>query len=383
MKVSLTDLSIWHGQHLGKPDYDPDFRFFYGAAGAWQITRYKDVEAVLADHTTFSSEYLPKQVENILTRNFNMADPPRHKIHRAMTNKVLSASIIATQENTIGDVCNDLLQPLLEKEEMDFVADFAILLPHRVVSKLFGFPDKGHEQIRTWIMALAGVLDDPGIVERCIAEITDFFMEQIAEKERAPQKDVLSQLLITEVEGQKLNYDDIIALSMALFLGAYESTKCSLTNALYVFVQTPGVQEHLSAKPDDIPKAVAESLRLLPPIQGLPRIATKNTTIAGTPVLKGDMINVWLSTANRDGEIFADPHVFDINRSNLNQALSFGHGIHYCVGAPLSRLETRMAFESIFQCMTDITIKGDAILQLDKSTLIHSFKSLPLSFKRR
>ncbi|HEY8956904.1 cytochrome P450 [Chitinophaga sp.] len=382
MSTSLSELTIWHRNLLGEPVYDKEFMSYFGASGAWQISRHKDVEAVLSDHQTFSSEYMPKQDDNIFTRNLNLADPPRHKLLRSLATKAFSPAIIAQSESWITQQCEELLAPWLAGGEIDFVNDFALLIPHRVISKILGVPDHDHEQVRVWITAVAGDPREIGmeIFGRSMQEMSVFFGELIKERTARPQADLISHLITAEADGQRLEHLDIIAMCVAIFLGGYETTKSSLANALFVFTEFPEIQQHLAANPGDIPKAVTEALRLLSPVRGFPRIATRDVELSGQQIKKGDLVNTWISTANRDHDVFPAPDVFDLNRPNLTQVMNFGHGIHYCLGAPLARVETRIAFTVLFSKVKNIRVKDKSQLQLDKSSLVYSLKGLPVLF---
>jgi len=385
MYTSLPELSKWHQKNLTVPIYDPNFSAYFGApgaGGAWQVTRYHDVLAVLADHATFSSEYIPKTNDNIFTRNLNVTDPPRHKFLRSLATKAFSPAIISQSEDWIALQCKELLQPWLGKGEIDFVQDFAIQLPHRVVSKLLGVQGDDVEQVRKWILSVAGDPQEIGleVFGLSMQEMSQFFMDLIKERTAKPRQDLLTHLIQTEENGQRLDTMDVVAMCVAIYLGGYETTKSSLTNALFVFAQLPEVQKHLALNPTDISKAITEAIRLVTPVLGFPRIATRDTILSGKEIKKSDLLNVSISTANRDSDIFINPDTFDMNRKNLNQVMSFGHGIHYCLGAPLARVETRIAFETIFRKLKVISLKDPSALELDKSNLVYSLKRLPISF---
>ncbi|MBC9929211.1 cytochrome P450 [Chitinophaga qingshengii] len=385
MKTPLSQHPLHPRMQAAQPFFDNNFTPYFSdhIPGAWQITSYQDVVAVLSDYATFSSEYIPKTDDNVFTRNLNVTDPPKHKHLRALATKAFSPAIIAESEGWIRRQCEELLQPHLASGSIEFVRDFALQLPHRVISRLLGVPDANVEQVKQWIIAVAG---DPRVIGveifgRSMQEMSIFFSELIKQRTAQPEADLISQLIFSEVEGSRLETMDVIAMCVAIFLGGYETTKSSLANALYIFAQMPDIQEHLAKHPEDVPKAVTEALRVLSPVKGFPRIAAKDTMVSSAAIKKGDLVNVSVSTANKDESVFAHPDAFDMDRPNLNQALSFGHGIHYCLGAPLARVETRIAFETIFS-HARVRLATPAAPEPEISALVYSLKSLPLALDK-
>ncbi|NML38717.1 cytochrome P450 [Chitinophaga sp. G-6-1-13] len=381
MKTPLSQHPLHPRMQAALPFFDTSFTPYYSdhIPGAWQVTRYEDVVAVLSDYATFSSEYIPKTDDNVFTRNLNVTDPPKHKHLRALATKAFSPAIIAQSEGWIRQQCEELLLPHLSAGSIEFVGDFALQLPHRVISRLLGVPDAEVEKVRQWIIAVAG---DPRVIGveifgRSMQEMSIFFSDLIQKRTAHPEDDLISQLIVSEVEGSRLETMDVIAMCVAIFLGGYETTKSSLANAMYIFSQLPDIQAHLAGRTEDIPRAITEALRVLSPVKGFPRIAAKDIMVSSAAIKKGDLVNVSISTANKDESVFAHPDAFDMDRSNLNQALSFGHGIHYCLGAPLARVETRIAFETIFS-HARVRLATAVEPEPEISALVYSLKSLPL-----
>ncbi|NLU94907.1 cytochrome P450 [Chitinophaga sp. Ak27] len=384
MKTSLKELALWHRSLLDKPNFDPGFTPYYSNVlpGGWNITRYTDVQEVLADHKRFSSEYIPKVGDNIYTRQLNAMDPPQHTRLRNFSSLVFSASVVQRLEGWIREQCIEILSPFISKGEMDFVNDFAIQLPHRVISRLVGVADHDADQVRKWIIAVAGDPNVTGIeiFAKSMQEMAIYFGELVQERQHRPQDDLMSHLISAEIKGEKLSMDDVAAMCVAIFLGGYETTKSSLSNAMFAFCEYPSIQQQLAANPGDIPKAVSEALRLVCPVIGFPRIATEDTEVSGSQIKKGDLLNVMISSANRDEAVFVRPDEFDPTRGNLNQSMAFGHGIHACLGIPLAKLETKIAFETIFSNIGNLALKDPGKISLDKSNLVYSLSMLPVTF---
>ena len=376
----------WHQQMQDEQAvyFDQAFRFYFGGQGAWQVFHHKDVQRVLSDYEVFSNEYMPRSDDNLLGSNLNQTDPPRHRQLRALVTKAFAPSIIATLEAWIHQECIELLQPVLEKGEMDFVRDFSIPLPGRVTARLLGVPDQDHNQVNAWINAISS---DPAVIGmeayfQAQQEMGKLFMGLLEERSKAPQSDLISHLLQAEIDGEKLSMPDTLAFCVALLIAGNETTNGFLANAMYTFATIPEVQSHLHEHTEDLPSALNEVLRYEPPVQSMCRIAKMDVELGGQLIRQGDLINVWLSAANRDPSVFRNPDTFDIYRDNIKM-VSFGHGAHYCIGAMLARMEAKIAFEIIFSKIKHITLKPGITPNRNPSTIVAGFLDLPIVFEAK
>jgi cytochrome P450 len=361
--------------------YDPDFRFYFGAQGAWQIYGYKDAQRVLSDYEFFSNEYMPKSGDNLLGSNLNQTDPPRHKQLRALVTKAFAPSMVAKMEAWIHKQCNDLLEPYIGTGEMNFIKDFSIPLPGRVTAQLLGIPDQDHDQVNAWINAIAS---DPAVIGmdayfQAQQEMGSLFTKLMEERTKFPQDDLITHLLQAETDGEKLSTADALAFCIALLIAGNETTNGFLANAMYTFVNMPEIQAHLAYNIEDLSAALNEVLRFQPPVQTMCRIVRKEVELGGQIMQKGDMVNVWLSAANRDPEIFREPETFNIQRDGA-KALSFGYGAHYCIGAMLAKMEAKIAFETIFKRMEHIRFKPGTPPVSNNSTIVAGFHEMKIIF---
>jgi cytochrome P450 len=364
--------------------YDPDFRLYFGAKGAWQIFRYKDAQRVLSDYEIFSNEYMPKSEANLLGSNLNQTDPPRHKQLRALVTKAFAPSMVARLESWIYSLCDELLDSWLDAGEMNFVKNFSIPLPGKVTAQLLGIPNQDHDQVNAWGNAISG---DPAVIGMDVffqaqQEMGRLFTELLEERRQTPREDLITHLLKAEIDGGKLSTEDVISFCIALLIAGNETTTGFIANAMYTFASMPGLQSHLENNINDISHALNEVLRFRPPVQTMCRIVRKDVELGGQHIKKGDMVNVWLSAANRDPEIFRDPETFNMKRDS-GKALSFGYGIHYCIGTMLAKIEAKIAFEVIFERMGNIRFKTGMPPVPNVSTIVAGFQDMYITFDKK
>ncbi|NML39954.1 cytochrome P450 [Chitinophaga sp. G-6-1-13] len=381
--VTTLDPAPWYHQMRTKnPVYfDPDFTFFYGAKGGWQLYTYDDVKWALSDYETFSSEYLPTSGDDLLGASIFATDPPRHRKVRALVTKAFSPATISRMEAWLYEQCHQLIAPLLPSGEMDFVSAFAAPLPSLVISRLIGVPKESSPQVTIWTKTLTGDPTAIGmeIYYQTMREMSAFLSQLIVERAAHPQEDLITDLLLAEVDGEKLTDKEILATCITLLGAGTETTESWLTTALHLFIQHPALQKHLATHSADLPKALTEALRFRSPVIAMPRRATRDITLRGQTIKAGSLVNLCIAAANLDPAAFPNPDTFDINRDN-SRILSFGHGIHYCIGSVLAKLEARIAFEVLFKHMQHIQVKPGTTIVRTPSTLVYSYQELPIIF---
>lgn len=366
--------------------YDNDYMHYFGAKGAWHVFRYKDVQTVLYDWENFSSEYFPK-ADNTLSAAIQVTDPPRHKQLRLLVSKAFTPKVIEDMKPWIQEITQELLDRVADKGEMDVTADLAVPVPIKVIAKMLGVPYKDQDKFKYWSTI---IVKNPAEVEGGVngyvqaqQEMAEYFMSLFKERLIEPKDDLISHLQQVELEGEKLSEQDLLAFCITLLVAGNETTTNLISAALYTFIENPNIQEHLFEYPEDIPTAIEEILRYRAPVQYINRIATKDIELGGQTIRKGDLVNAWMGSANRDESIFKNPDVFDLNRTNLKHT-SFGHGIHFCLGAPLARLETKIVFELLFSMFKEFELKdNNKELEMNETNLMFSIKSLPVVFKKR
>ncbi|MCH5585282.1 cytochrome P450 [Shimazuella sp. AN120528] len=366
--------------------YDKDYMHYFGAKGAWHVFRYHDVQTVLYDWENFSSEYAPK-VDNILSAAIQVTDPPRHKQLRLLVSKAFTPNVIENMKPWIQEITKELLDKVADKGEMDVTVDLAVPVPIQVIAKMLGVPYEDRDKFKFWSTI---IVKNPTEVEGGVngyfqaqQEMAQYFMNLFEERLKDPKDDLISHLQRVDLEGEKLSEQDLLAFCITLLVAGNETTTNLISAAIYTFIENPEIQEHLYQYPEVIPTAIEEILRYRAPVQYINRIATKDVELGGQTIKKGDLINAWMGSANRDASVFENPDTFDLNRTNLKHT-SFGHGIHFCLGAPLARLEAKIVLELLFSQFKQLELKDTSKeLEMNEINLMFSIKSLPIVFKKR
>ncbi len=360
--------------------------------GFWVLTRYDDVVMVLRD-----PRFGRKGFEEILQARFGgeagmatsmlFRDPPDHTRLRGLVNRAFTPRVIEELRPHIQQIVDHLLDQVEPKREMDLIADLAYPLPVTVICEMLGVPARDRDLFRDWSVDIARSLDaitmptDPQIVARGNAArhaITDYFRDLIAERRTALQDDLLSGLIQAEEEGDKLNEAELIATCILILLAGHETTVNLIGNGMLALLRHPGELARLRADLRLIQGAIEELLRYDSPVQRTGRIPTTDIEIGGTRIPQGSLVSVQLGAANRDPAHFPDPDRLDIGRTE-NRHIAFGWGIHFCLGAPLARLEGQIAIGTLARRMPALALATDRPTWRDSSAL-RGLVCLPLSF---
>lgn len=312
-------------------------------------------------------------------------DPPCHTQFRSLVTQALSARTIAEMAPDVETFTTELFDHVLPAGEMDWVSDIAHPLPVLVISKMLGLPREGWRQYREWADAM--VNQRPGW-SLAVQNFWLLFKDAIEAHQREPQNDVLSLLIAAEVDGKSLNLMELIGFCFTLFIAGYLNTANVLGNAVLCFHEYPEVLEQVRQEPGLLRKAIEEVIRYMPPTQEIPgdiklaegRMATTDTYLGDQLIRKGQHVKVNRLSVNSDESIFADPERFDILRSpNRHQTL--GHGIHFFLGAPLARLEARIALEAMMGRLQNLRVVQKEPLLRFESQLVFGPRYLPLAFQ--
>lgn len=329
---------------------------------AWIITRHADVSKVLKDRR-FSSDRVSvarhryadrhQPVFDLLARIMLQTDDPRHKRLRDHVHGAFTRTVVEGYSDRIRELSRSLLEPGIERGEMEFVSEFAAPLPIMVISEIVGIPPQERKQIKIWCDAFSTValnfytyLSDEQLDE-CGAQIEAFktyLMGKVEAARKSPGPDLISSLVIAADQGDGIDMDELIANCVLLLNAGNETTTCLLANGMGMLLQHPDQMVILKRKPERIPDAVEEFLRLQAPVQFVGRIATEDIMLGERLIKAGDMVLPVLGAANRDPDVFARPDTLDVTRTH-NHQLSFSTGPHLCAGIQLARLEARIAFE--------------------------------------
>ncbi|MFF3625311.1 cytochrome P450 [Streptomyces sp. NPDC002467] len=329
-----------------------------GGSPAWLVTRYDDVRAALADprlsldkrHAAEGS-YRGLSLPPALDANLLNMDPPDHTRLRRLVGRAFTPQRVAELRGPIRRTADDLLDALGTHGRTDLITAYAAPLPITVICDLLGVPDDHRKDFRAWTTEL--ISPDPArpqAAKQAVVAMLAFFTELIAHKREHPADDLLSDLIaVRDTDGDRLGEDELTSLAFLILMAGYENTVQLIGNAVLALLDRPELLTALRLDPSGIPRAVEELARLEgPALLAIRRFPTEDVTIAGVTVPAGETVLLSLSAANRDPDRFPDPDRLDFTRDTTGH-LALGHGIHYCLGAPLARAETEIALEALLE----------------------------------
>ncbi|MQA17280.1 MAG: cytochrome P450 [Pseudonocardiaceae bacterium] len=337
--------------------------------GLWHVFRHADVEAITRDPATFSSDTSRLVPAGAPVRRgmLTQLDPPEHRALRHLVSAGFTPRTVAALEPRIRAVTGELLDAAGER--FDLVDALAFPLPVIVIAELLGLPAEDRELFRTWADGLFSMqVDDPTDpelgprVEAAMADITAYLAEGCRARRAHPREDLMSALVTAEVDGRRLDDEEAANFSMLLLLAGHITTTLLLGNAVRTFDEHPGVWDELRADPGLIPGAVEEVLRYRSPFTQVGRATLRSAEVSEVTIPADALVMPWLLSANRDARAHSEPDRFDIRRGLGGGAqLAFGHGVHFCLGAPLARLEARVALEALTARYRALPVDHDAV----------------------
>ena len=322
----------------------------------WHVFDYADVSKVLSDPATFSSDARalnpPQQDIDLFARgNIVDMDPPRHGQLRALVNQVFTPRVVAGLAPRIEQIATSLLDQVQGRDRIDLVEAFAYPLPVTVIAELLGVPWQDLPRFRGWAEGLFSLqsVDSSTLpseelnaqVAPVLREMNEYFLEYLRRRRGEPADDLLGRLTTAEVDGERLADEEIVGFAGVLLLAGHVTTTALLGNAVLCFDQHRQADAQVRADRDLLPAAIEEVLRYRTPFPRLGRITTREVELGSRVIPARSFVTPWVGAANRDPDRFPDPERFDVHR-DAGGHLAFGHGIHFCIGAPLARLEGRI-----------------------------------------
>jgi cytochrome P450 len=356
----------------------------------WVLSRHRDVITALLDHDTYSSAEgvfpVPpgSGVMDSVLPMMIMMDPPRHDQLRALVSKAFTPRRIAAMNDGIEDLADRLSQQFDRGSgAADFVGDYAGIIPAIVIADLLGIPREDREQFRQWsnVLVQFNPAREGGVDHGAAAAIYGYFADFLAERRRAPREDLMSALVSAEIDGTRLTDDELLGFCLLLLIAGHETTTNLLGNAAVVLAEHPRSRRRLVADSALLGPAVEELLRYDSPVQGLSRALTRDVTLHGTTMTRGESVLLLFGSANRDERVFSDPDVFDIDRKAEHQ-VAFGRGVHFCLGASLARMEARIALRAFLSRLPDWDVDVESATRLHSGP-IRGFLSLPITWSAR
>jgi cytochrome P450 len=352
----------------------------------WALSRHADVLAAFRDHETYSSAQGPalEPLDRAATdvASFLAMDPPRHDAFRATIWRLFSKRKVQALEPKIRELSSHYLGTFQHRGCCDFIADFSGKLPMDVISDMLGIPKEDRDTIRSFtdivVHREAGQSRVPLPSILAGTQLLAYFGNHLAKRRKDPQNDITDLLIAAEEDGHPLAEKDIIALLFLMAIAGNETTTKLLGNALYWLAEDPTQRKMVQEDPSLIPAWVEETLRFDPSSQMVARTATRDVELHGKTIKKGDRVALLIGSANRDERAYKYPNRFDITRQN-DLSLAFGHGVHYCLGASLARLEGKVCLEEVMKTIPDYKIVHNELIRVH-SPNVRGFASLPLRF---
>jgi cytochrome P450 len=354
----------------------------------WNVFRYDDVKRVLSEHESFSSQFMQggsHRMEMPFTASMISSDPPRHRKLRDLVTQAFTPRAITNLAPRITEIVNQHLEHIRHETRVDFIEALAYPLPVIVIAEMMGIPAEDQERFKEWSDIVVQSADFRGNIDPQkfnnpkILEMSQYFFHLIEERKKDPGDDLISGLLRADIDGEHLEMIDLLGFCALLLVAGNETTTNLLGNAVLTFIERPEVWEQLREHPNLLPEAIEEALRFRSPVQSMFRVTTKDIPLSGQTIPQGGRVVAWIGSANHDENQFPHPEKFELERSP-NRHLAFGHGIHYCLGAPLARLEASIALEAMLDCFERIELAPNTNLSRIPSNLILGLESLPMIF---
>lgn len=367
--------------------------------GSWLVTCYDQVLEVFDRPELFSSDRFRRldrrfaserepvlAVARVLGDWLVFRDPPDHTRLRGLLQKSFTPRQLAKSRSGIQQTIDDLIDRVADRGEMDFIRDFAFPLPATVIAILLGVPRRDIDAIKQWSDRLAAYVggsveasDNFTEAEAGVTRLADYFRLLIADRERRPRDDLTSLMLAADHEGSRLSSDEVVSNCVLLLFAGHETTTNLLGNGLYHLLRHPDQAEVLRARPESMESAVEELLRFDGPVTATTKVALRDVEWHGAKIARGERVLPFMSSANRDPARFQDPDRLDVRR-HPNRHLSFGFGIHFCLGAPLARLEARLALETLLRRLPELSA---AEARFKPQIILRGLRSLPLRWDAR
>jgi len=361
--------------------------------GFWVLTRYEDVVATLRD-PRFAKEPMIAAVAARLGFDAGAVgismldrDPPDHTRLRGLASKAFTPRVVERLRPRVQEIVDGLLDRVERAGTMDLIEEFAYPIPVNVICEMLGVPVEDHEQFKGWSLDLARGLDsimlgpESDVVKRsgkAREGLSSYIRQLIGERRSAPRGDLLSALIATEEAGDKLSEPELVAMSILLLVAGHETTVNLIGNGVLALLRHPDQLRQLRERPDLIGSAVEELLRYDGPVQRTARTSSEDVTIGNRTIPGGAIVMPFIGAADRDPAQFRDPDRLDITRTE-NRHIAFGLGIHFCLGAPLARIEGQIAISTLVKRMPKLALAVERPEHRQSLTL-RGLTALPVSF---
>jgi cytochrome P450 len=351
-------------------------------AQGWVLSRYDDVRAVLKDAQTFSSQSMGEMDQQAMALPLLTDDPPRHTQLRAIVNTAFTSRTLKEMEVEVQQLVERLLGQWQGNQPVDISEAFTIPLPVAVIARLMDIPIARKDDFKRWSDALTGTSEASDLEERMpdIMAMATYFQSLIPQRRENPGDDLISRVVHAQVDGEGLSDADIVGFTILLLIAGNETTTNLLANLLYHLADHPGQWTQLRDNPDLIDAAIEETLRFDAPVHWVNRKATVDTEFHGQTIKSGDTVFAILGSANRDALHYDEPDSFRLDRGRSDHH-TLGHGIHFCIGAPLGRLEARYALQGLLNRYQGVRHAAQGQNERTHSNMLRGFHHLWLEFE--
>lgn len=363
----------------------------------WYITRHADVEAMLKDTETFVKDQRNAHdgtkkrgngLFSMINRNMLFADAPDHTRLRKLVNLAFTPRRIETLAPRIQTIADELLDKVADQASFDLINDFAFPLPITVIIEMLGIPEQDRDKMHEWTKAIIAPgrhgITLKGRKQR-VRAFVDYLGVMFAQRLADPQDDLITGLVQAEADGERLREAELSSMVALLFVTGHETVVNLIGNGVLALLAHPQQMSALRGNPELIDQAIEEMLRYDGPVEtSTTRWASRDVVLHGQEIKRGDVVRVVITSANRDAAVHDQPDTFDISRSQASQNhLAFGKGIHYCLGAPLARLEGRIAILTLLSRFPALSL-GTPLDQTEWHTgvIFRGLKSLELIIRK-
>lgn len=362
---------------------------------SWLVTRYDDVQMILKDarfvknpRTAMSSEQLKQRpwlppMLRALDQNMLDLDGPDHTRLRALVHKAFTPRLIEQMRDQIQSLANELLDAVEAKGRMDLIADFALPLPLTIIGRILGVPAEDNPRFHRWSTALVSAGSQSNLVTMipALMRFMGYVKKLVKQRHAHPQDDLITALVQAKEGSDQLSDNEVLGMIFLLLIAGHETTVNLIGSGSLALLEHADQLRKLRAEPGLIKSAIEELLRFVCPVEmATERYALEDATIAGTTIPRGELVLAVIGSANRDASYFTEPDTLDITREN-NRHLAFGLGTHYCLGAPLARLEGQIAINTLLRRLPNLRLSVSAEqLRWRGAFVLRGLEALPVTF---
>ena len=353
----------------------------------WVLSNHADVDAVLRDHQRFTNDVRnavddPSDGSRNEVHSILYLDPPDHTRLRSLVSKAFTRGAVEAMQPRIEQIVDDLLDQVGDAHRFDAMQALAYPLPVIVIAEMLGVPPEDRDRFKGWSNDVAAMVEprmsrgERGRYQQSREALLEYFDAIVEERRADPRDDLVSALAAAEEDGAKLSHDELLVTLMLLLVAGNETTTNLIGNGLLALLQQPEQLAHLREDPNLIEPAIEEMLRFDSPVQIDSRTALEDLVVGGRSIKKGQQVILLIGAANRDPGVFPNPDSLDFGR-DVGSHISFGRGIHHCLGAPLARIEGRIAFRKLLERFPHLRLAGRP--KFRDRVVLHGLSSLPVA----